>query len=125
MRKVQRWRYYCEFCKKAGGSAFHIGKHERGCTNNPARQCGMCALMDEEQTPMPELLAAAQVSLEALREAAHNCPACILAGIRQARLRLAHENDWTVDFDFKKEREAVWAKINEAAYREEVANHGY
>lgn len=42
MRRVQRWRYYCDFCKKAGQSGFHMANHERHCTLNPARECRMC-----------------------------------------------------------------------------------
>lgn len=41
MKKHLRWRYTCEFFGKTGGSAYHIGKHERGCTANPDRVCGM------------------------------------------------------------------------------------
>lgn len=45
-------RYYCEFCKKAGCSAFHIRKHAAACTMNPARVCGVCTKMLEQEQPI-------------------------------------------------------------------------
>ena len=58
MRAVQRWRYYCEFCKKAGGSKGHMTSHESSCTLNPNRNCKMCTLIDGGNgAALPELLA--------------------------------------------------------------------
>jgi hypothetical protein len=57
MRAVKRWRYYCDFCKKAGNSGFHMKKHERGCTLNPHRECGHCAKTGAPTTPMADMLA--------------------------------------------------------------------
>lgn len=42
MRKKLRYRYYCDHCKKSGGSAYHIRHHEERCTANHDRTCGMC-----------------------------------------------------------------------------------
>jgi len=42
MRKVQRWRYYCDHCTKAGQSGYHMANHEKHCTLNPLRECRMC-----------------------------------------------------------------------------------
>lgn len=42
MKRVQRWRYYCDFCKKAGNSGGHMKSHEASCTLNPGRVCKLC-----------------------------------------------------------------------------------
>jgi hypothetical protein len=58
MRAVKRWRYYCDFCKKAGQSGFHMAKHEKSCTLNPARECRMCVKLAEgSQADMSAMLA--------------------------------------------------------------------
>ena len=56
MYKKKKWRYYCDFCKKAGGSAGAMAKHEKHCTNNPNRYCRLCDKFGESQQPMSELL---------------------------------------------------------------------
>lgn len=118
MRKRQVWRYSCDFCKKANCSAGAMTKHERGCTNNPNRVCGMCKLVEGEQKPIAELAAAARISLERLREVAGGCPACMLAGIRQAGpIDDVNElnNFITImqDFCFKDECKSVWKEFND------------
>lgn len=58
MKKVQRWRYYCDFCTKAGMSGFHMKNHELACTKNPARICKMCVKINEgPQASMDAMLA--------------------------------------------------------------------
>ncbi len=42
MKTKKVTRYECEFCRKRGYSAGHMRKHERRCTMNPDRECGMC-----------------------------------------------------------------------------------
>jgi len=121
-------RYYCEFCKKAGCSAGHIAKHEKHCTGNPDRVCGMCEMVDEEQKPMPELLAvmpdytgvnvcgvideaipyrrAVAVAMVRLSKLTL-CPACTLAALRQRGCA------GFSDYDFKSERDKVLSDWNE------------
>lgn len=122
MKMKMRPRYYCEHCKKSGGSAHHMRRHEVGCTANPNRVCGMCAVDrdqfdgEHEQALTEALIAAAeadwQTGLETgdpyheqkpvkLREVSHDCPACMLAGIRLSGVYL--------DFNFKDEAAAFWA----------------
>jgi hypothetical protein len=88
VHKVKRWRYYCDFCKKSGQRGYHMQNHERGCTLNPARICGMCSVAQLHQQPMVSLIAAvgdgSAEGMAALRELSENCPACILAAIRQS-----------------------------------------
>src|SRR5262245_15871979 len=96
-------RYACDFCKKSGCSRFHMLRHERGCTKNPSRTCKMCAMVEHEQRPISELIAAIiqppgelAADISRLRELCHNCPACILAALRQ-------HHDANSDFKFKDE----------------------
>ena len=58
MRKVQRWRYYCDYCPKAGQSGFHMATHEKHCTLNPQRECRMCGhISGSKGTDVAEMLA--------------------------------------------------------------------
>lgn len=125
-------RYYCDFCGKGGCSAGHMKKHESRCTNNPNRECGMCLIDDEytgeaRQKPMAELVAImpdkaiigtpeylneetnvlVESAMASLREATEECPACMLAALRQS--------GWSghVDFNFKKEMEFAMEQFQE------------
>ena len=141
-------RYYCEFCKKAGGSASWISRHEKVCTLNPNRVCGVCKMdhgeysqNEAEQKPIGELLAilpdtssfkvkeidfetgkqyeywhddltvAVNEVLPKLRKASGNCPACIMAALRQKGIPVT----MVTDFDFKAEMQEIWDNINLAA----------
>lgn len=156
MKSVLRRVYYCDFCKKRGGSPFHMKRHEAGCTLNPERYCSMCAAMGLAQTPVSVLVAivprwpfpgltltdvevsadnasvteeradqeasyrlaryeeGVRRALFLLREGA-NCPACILAALRQSGTREANAALAIKGkglFDFAKERDAMWARLN-------------
>jgi hypothetical protein len=131
MRRVQRWRYYCDFCKKAGGSAGHMARHEKGCTANPFRICGICKHAETIPEPLPKLIEFVKLhcepvndlpegvdpystigkeELQALRQLADGCPACMFAALRQAKTF----TDQTAQFDFKAELKSVWDNINDA-----------
>jgi hypothetical protein len=49
-------------------------------------------------------------ALPALRQAAGDCPACIMAALRQAKIPVPMVDG----FSFKKEMEEIWSCINEA-----------
>jgi len=126
MRTKRLNRYYCDFCRKAGMSKFWIAKHEKGCTANPARVCGLCAHTEQEQKPIAELMACLSGSKEDcgmadLRAMCRNCPACILAAIRQSGLQKVEIDEDGVNsglefnFDFKKEIGDFWTRVNDAA----------
>ena len=112
MKTVKRTRYVCDFCKKTGGHAGHMRRHEERCTMNPQRKCGMCELIENDQLPIAELIATVDADEKScknvydapephnLRQAAGGCPACMLAAIRQ------HGSAY-VDFDYKDESAAV------------------
>jgi hypothetical protein len=152
MRRVQRWRYYCDFCKKAGNSGGHMKKHEASCTLNPQRTCGMCAVIEADQADMTLMLAllpdpkpfesvvhhdadvwggaydencfdsegfnaAMAPALKALRELTTDCPACILAALRQKGIPVPAVEG----FDFKDELKEFWTCVNDA----EAEREGY
>jgi len=139
MRKKRVWRYYCDFCKKAGCSSYHMKRHERRCTMNPNRVCGMCEIVGEAQPDLSELIKllpnpkeyegtwsmdgdewisysgldeAVAAALPALRDAANNCPACILAAIRQAGIPVLV----AIGFDVKAEWQKFWDAYNESQH---------
>ena len=136
MRTKKVNRYYCDFCKKAGLSAPHMARHEKSCTMNPNRVCRVCGMIDNQQMPMAELLVMlpnpmdynngsygdiafdeyltieANKALVELRQRSGNCPACILAAIRQKKIPVP----MVTDFNFTKEMKAIWDNINEARY---------
>lgn len=88
MRTAMRPRYYCDHCNKGNGSPSAMRRHERGCTANPQRVCGMCSMLAREggpepAPPLPILLATLDTEgFKAMRELANDCPACILAALR-------------------------------------------
>lgn len=125
MRKAMRWRYYCDFCKKVTGTRHSMEKHEKGCTANPNRVCGLCAIAGEVQRPMAELIAEgrrlfgsipacqfpgprADDAAKAFREFVHNCPACLLAAMRQSD----SDVPWIYPFDFRAEVRAFLATVS-------------
>lgn len=122
MRKLMRWRYYCEFCKKSGASGGHIAKHEASCTRNPNRVCRMCAKGELVQQPMETLLAALhEGGADAVLRLAEGCPACTMAAILVHRgsepLEYEESTGYTnfIEFDYKKAADSFWADVNEEA----------
>ena len=130
MKKAKRWRYYCDFCKKAGGHAGHMTRHEISCTANPDRKCNMCDAGDLLQkdievlsAPLKELgeiafddymgSERATAAVEKLHGLAEGCPACMLAAVRQ--------NDaFGVNFNYKESLKIFWDAVNEANSNESM-----
>jgi hypothetical protein len=92
MKERKMTRFFCDYCKKSTGQRAAMTKHEAGCTLNPGRFCQMCKFADGKHAKTIDLIAAARTGLDALKELAGECPACILAGIRQ--LRKAEPSGW-------------------------------
>ena len=130
VKKVNR--YYCDYCKKSKGTSAAMVKHEKHCTMNPHRECRMCdfagtandltallamipkdILVDGEITGFPmvanedEILAA----FKKVRSEASDCPACILAVIRQSKTQVM------VPFDYEKEKRSFWDAANAENYQ--------
>jgi len=120
MKTIKKNVYHCEHCKKRGLSASHISRHERICTNNPDRECGMCKYAydcDEEHVTHKEIMEEIKTAKivfslehdwfitkdgEPVSEFFENkiftmsrCPACIFAALRQTNTILESE------FNFK------------------------
>ena len=121
-------RYYCDYCKKSGCSSYWIREHEKHCTMNPKRDCRMCAIMqtaydNEPQVEMGKLLAClddvhydetqsvfAMLNISKLKETAQNCPACIMAALRQAGIPVSAAKD----FNYKEMGESIFGDIRQA-----------
>ena len=146
MKKIKRWRYYCDYCKKSGGSAFHLKNHEEGCTANPKRTCGFCYKADLEQAKIEDLIDVIKKSiigitetyidgmpedfisfdfiegkteksvLIELRDLVESCPACMLTAMRLTQTTYLFES-----FSFKAEKERFWADNNP---HPEYSNYG-
>lgn len=124
MKTKKVWRYYCDYCKKSGGGKWQMESHEKHCTMNPDRYCRMC------KRTTPETLAQAisllpdkkdekysyandkwsdQLETDIhnamldIRDTVHNCPACILAILRQGNGQALD-----IQFCYKKEVEEMW-----------------
>lgn len=124
-------RYWCDHCNKGSLSSHAMAKHEKHCTLNPARACRVCALAGEVQPEPHELAAmvalfppgpishyedeagrndyyfAVNAAMPKVRELAENCPACILAAIRQAGVPAYLPEG----FDFKAEMRGIFDSI--------------
>jgi hypothetical protein len=134
MRHAKRWRYYCDHCGKAGGSKWHMANHERGCTANPDRVCGMHrAAVDLVQPDMKAIIAhvksnwpewdfqytpAAFEQMQAtnawLQEQVQGCPACLLHVYRMLQISTVPDkiaaSTWNgVYFNYKEFKELWWA----------------
>jgi hypothetical protein len=98
MKQKMIWRYYCEFCKKSSCSKSAMKKHERRCTSNPSRECGLCLMADGGSGYIKECLAVLKSHVgmgegvlpeeivDSLDQAANNCPACTYAALKQSGL---------------------------------------
>lgn len=121
MRVVTKKVYYCEFCNKKKGLHPHFIKvHEKGCTMNPDRVCGMCGRTE----PLKKLVAKYLIDLKFKKDVSDEtfekmkkeigCPACILALLRQTNTLIGGKY-----FDFKAERIKWWQdRANEDAQQQ-------
>jgi hypothetical protein len=124
MRTKRVNRYYCDFCKKSGCSGGHIRKHERGCTRNPDRVCGMCAKAKLEQKPTPALLDAlcTGAGVEAVLELSQGCPACVMAAIHALRkdepLTYGRDDGDSnhIEFDYREAAKKFWERYADMEY---------
>ena len=126
MRQRKRWQYYCDFCKKNGGSKDHIKRHEKGCTSNVNLVCGVCGyhginqeaveFVKNVKTPNGMIFFDSsdprnEKELKKLRDFFDDgCPACMLATVRQAEKQ---EGMSFLNFDYKKEHDAYWKERRE------------
>ena len=138
MKTFNAKRYKCDFCGKNQRQRKAMERHEEGCTANPYRICRMHKYATGEEfpviPPITELLAILEEhqgdldhGLKELRDAADDCPCCILSAIRLSGFcrgtgKEGHiENGEYVSdyvepligqeqFDFKKEVASLWSE---------------
>lgn len=137
MRTALRPRYYCDHCNKGNGSPSAMRRHERGCTLNPQRECGMCRMLAEAGGPDPapprdELVRIMDTEgFAAMCKAAENCPACILAALRTKNTKGDGETppgvmgpeDGRQDWDYKQAKAAWWNEWNSAQAERDYPGH--
>ena len=129
MRTVMRPRYYCDHCNKGNGSPSAMRRHERGCTLNPQRICGMCSMLAREggPAPAPPLRLLVQVldveGFKAMCELANNCPACILSVLRTKNYfddetgpGVSGPQDGRESWGYARAKEQWWKEWNDAQY---------
>lgn len=117
--------HYCDHCRARKFTRPAMIKHETGCTANPNRVCQMCIMAGLAQKPIAELIATLEGSTwgiqgggyehpiqkeKELREAAGNCPACILATLRQHKF-----DEVSISIDWKAESKAWLDEFGKAA----------
>jgi hypothetical protein len=122
-------RYYCDFCPRGYFKKASMARHEKGCTANPSRICGLCEYAEPslKQHPIAELVAcfgpkeewdycSTDECMQRLRNMTEGCPGCILAAIRQSGIMKAlYDSEYgypDLKFDFKKELQEWWATAN-------------
>lgn len=74
----------------------------------------MCKHVKHQQRDMVDLLAALKRGLPHLIAVSENCPACILAAIRQSG-----EEAMKYEWSYKEESEKWWAEIRTAEYEKD------
>ena len=132
MKTVMRPRYYCDHCNKGSGSPSAMKRHERGCTVNPERVCGMCAFDHKHGGPEPapstsELRKVIDAEgFVAMCEAANQCPACILAVLRTLNAMDPETGPYVIGptdgrevWSYKQAKAEWWKDYNDAMYERE------
>jgi len=125
MKSRQVTQYICEFCNKRTYTKQSMANHEANCTMNPNRGCRMCLKGLAEGGDMSRLLplmpdpiwndsgdlenlAQINEAIEKVRKECGDCPACILATLRQKRIP-----SYPTDFNYKYECERFWKEYND------------
>ena len=114
MTSKQIRQYKCDFCGKRGLSASAMSKHEKRCTMNPGRVCGVCAFCSgDDQAKMADLLAI--------------LPTADTARIKWPDMKFGRDGEWTEEStekedavkayraELREQVRAVWAALGEAA----------
>jgi len=133
MKTKRVLRYWCDFCNKTGGSSFHMISHEKHCTLNPNRECKVCLMINGSSVPVPiselleilpdsneynekgdgeshrRLYEQVLIAMPVLREKVDNCPACIMAALRQKKIPVP----MVEGFSFKDEMKSIFSVYNE------------
>ena len=134
MRTAMRPRYYCDHCNKGNGSPSAMRRHERGCTLNAQRVCGMCKMVadfggPEPAPPRDELVRILdEQGFPTMCAAAEKCPACILSALRTKNTKGDGETppgvlgpeDGREVWSYTQAKTAWWAEWNTGAAEREA-----
>lgn len=113
MRTKKVTRHYCDFCSKGAFKRPTMERHESGCTLNPNRVCRVCVTFCNLQAAIPDLIASLNGGMESLKEVSGECPACMLAAIRQSPAdSRAFLDDEICAFDFRVAMQKHWDMLN-------------
>lgn len=146
MKTIKKNVYYCDFCKKKGLSAPAISKHEKHCTSNPNRDCGLCHQKIDYIGIAEKLKARYKIENEYLEiidywsdrviwtdkpiiidelfDLMEGCPACVLTVMKLAGLtKYIFQSE--LPFNYSKEREEWWAEINRELRRQDEESTMY
>lgn len=111
MRSAKRTRYYCDHCGKGSGSPSAMRRHERGCTLNAQRECGMCAQLGLVPTSRQELARIMRdLGFEAMLKTAADCPACVLSALRLEGYPDGGVGEWS----FQEAKTSFWDRVARA-----------
>jgi len=137
MRVKKINRYWCDFCNRGGLQSFAMSKHEKHCTLNPNRKCRVCDLLGvapvlqelidmlpdpttyntaeclaqkHEETEHYKLTQQLEEIYPAFRDAAGDCPACMMAALRLKKIPVPMMEK----FNFKAEMKSIFDGINES-----------
>lgn len=114
MRSKRVIRYYCDFCNRGKFRKPDMEKHERGCTANPNRVCGLCERVGNATTSLPDMISAIESGgLEQLETLVDSCPACILAGVRAWNKLDTTTDDEMIFFNYKEAADKWWKAQSE------------
>lgn len=118
--------YYCGFCRKH--SLRPLTEHEKHCTANPDRYCRLCNTKRDIKSIIEKVRASITIQHDPSGNSINNitstmtigdiwnlldenCPACMLAILRQSTKGFGYSPFHNV-FDYKKELAEWWENIN-------------
>lgn len=131
MRVKTKTVYYCDFCSKRLFRQHSMAKHERHCTMNPGRTCRWAQLEYGSRTRYGEhsfrrglprwvrlLAPLTKADLDRVRERVGECPACMLAALRQSGVEYHydyenHEHMFDYEDEVKEYREREKELLNQ------------
>ena len=136
MKTVVKNVYYCDFCNKRSLSASHTKKHEKHCTKNPDRECGLCKQnidlkpLIEKYSNRYEIVEhiskyegldfeniefkwiGEPVKYQQILNDVEGCPVCALAVVRLSGLSDCEVNRDEFDYPYVKELKIWWDEEN-------------
>ena len=125
MKTKQKIIYYCEYCKKHLHKRPSMEYHEKHCTANLDRLCGLCGRTGRTKRSLSVLVRyfkrqmfapegtntadIKQPKLDNIMEEVNYCPICTLAIIRGCGLTYPYD----IKFDYNKEMETWWENVRQ------------